>query len=338
MSNILTQSEIDELLSALQAGKDAPPIKEHAEEEKKSVRPYDFRSANKFSKDQMRTLHFIYDNFASRLSTYLSGNVRAICEVEVISIEEQSFSELSNSMPTPVIIAVIGMSPLKGSILLEITPVIAYEIISRLLGGSGQMTENPDKAFTEIELSIMERVIRKMLALMDESWEKILKVGTTLERIETSSQYVQIVSANEPIAIITLNVKIGEVSDIINLCIPHVTVQPIAKKLVMKTWYSDANPHKAPGERTGLEEQIAGVTLNLQAVFNTTTARVRDLLNLKVGDVIQLDHNISKPVTVQVEHLPKFRGVVGVQDSNYAVRITEILKEEDKDEYRDIME
>jgi len=117
-----------------------------------------------------------------------------------------------------------------------------------------------------------------------------------------------------------------------------VTVQPIAKKLVMKTWYSDANPHKASGERTGLEEQIAGVTLNLQAVFNTTTARVRDLLNLKVGDVIQLDHNISKPVTVQVEHLPKFRGVVGVQDSNYAVRITEILKEEDKDEYRDIME
>lgn len=338
MSNILTQSEIDELLSALQAGKDAPPIEEHAEEETKSVRPYDFRSANKFSKDQMRTLHFIYDNFASRLSTYLSGNVRAICEVEVISIEEQSFSELSNSMPTPVIIAVIGMSPLKGSILLEITPVIAYEIISRLLGGSGQLTENPDKAFTEIELSIMERVIRKMLSLMDESWEKILKVGTTLERIETSSQYVQIVSANEPIAIITLNVKIGEVSDIINLCIPHVTVQPIAKKLVMKTWYSDANPDKASGERAGLEEQIAGVSLNLQAVFNNTTASVRDLLNIKVGDVIQLDHSINKPITVQVEHLSKFRGVVGIQDSNYAVRITEILKEEDKDENRDIVE
>jgi flagellar motor switch protein FliM len=337
MSNILTQSEIDELLSALQAGKDAP-IAEHAEDDTKSIRPYDFRVANKFSKDQMRTLHFIYDNFASRLSTYLSGNMRAICEVEVLSIEEQSFAELSNSMPTPVIIAVIGMSPLKGSVLLEITPAIAYEIISRLLGGSGQMTENPDKAFTEIELSIMERVIRRMLLLMDESWDKILKVGSTLERIETSSQYVQIVSMNEPIAIITLNVRIGEVSDIINLCIPHVTVQPIAKKLVMKTWYTDASSERSAGEHTGVEEQISGVVLNLQAVFNTTTARIRDLLNTKVGDVIQLEHNINKPVTVQVEHLSKFKGVVGIQDSNYAVRITEILKEEDKDEYRDIVE
>jgi flagellar motor switch protein FliM len=337
MANILTQSEIDELLSALASGKDAP-LSEQAEDEHRSIRPYDFRVANKFSKDQMRTLHFIYDTFANRLSTYLSGNMRAICEVEVLSIEEQSFSELSNSMPTPVLIAVVGMSPLKGSILLEITPVVAYGIISRLLGGSGEMTENPDKAFTEIELSIMERVIRRMLLLMDESWERIIKVGSTLERIETSSQYVQIVSANEPIAIITLNVKIGEVSDIINLCIPHVTVQPIAKKLVMKTWYSDASPEKTPRDRTGFEEQISGVVLNLQAVFNTTTAKIRDLLNTKVGDVIQLEHNINKPVTAQVEHLPKFKGVVGIQDSNYAVRITEILKEEDKNEYRDILE
>ena len=334
MSNILSQNEIDELLSALASGQDAPSG-EMTEDESKLIRSYDFRTANKFSKDQMRTLHFIYDNFASRLSTYLSGTLRVICEVEVISIEEQTFSELSNSMPSPVIISIISMPPLAGSVLFEITPVIAYEIISRLLGGVGQF-ENTDKAFTEIEVSIMERVIRKMLVLMNEAWEKINRVNASLERVETSSQYVQIVSANEPIAIVTLNVKIGETADIINLCIPHVAVQPIAKKLVMKTWYTDNGLAKTTEEKDNFEARLSGIYLNLHAVFNATPATVKDVLNTKVGDVIQLDHNINRPITVQVEHIPKFKGAVGIQDSNYAVRIVDILKEETDNEYRDI--
>lgn len=336
MPNILSQNEIDELLSALASGQDSP-VDEMSEDESKLIRSYDFRTANKFSKDQMRTLHFIYDNFASRLSTYLSGTLRAICEVEVISIEEQTFSELSNSMPSPVIVSIISMPPLASSVLFEITPVIAYEIISRLLGGTGQF-ENTDKSFTEIELSIMERVIRRMLSLMNEAWEKINKVSTSLERVETSSQYVQIVSANEPIAIVTLNVKIGEISDIINLCIPHVAVQPIAKKLVMKTWYADNSAAKTTEERDNFESRLSGIYLNLFAVFNTTPATIGDVLSTKVGDVIQIDHNINRPVTVRVDHLPKFKGAVGIQDSNYAVRIVEILKEEADNEYRDLYE
>lgn len=337
MSNILSQNEIDELLSALASGQ-GTPIEELTEDESKLIRSYDFRTANKFSKDQMRTLHFIYDNFASRLSTYLSGTLRTICEVDVISIEEQTFSELSNSMPLPVIISIISMPPLQGSVLLEISPVIAYEIVSRLLGGSGQF-ENTDKPFTEIELSIMERVIRRMLLLMNEAWEKINNVNATLGRIETSSQYVQIVSANEPIAIVTLNVKIGEISDIINLCLPHVAVQPVAKKLVMKTWYnSDRETSKNAGEKDDFGPRLSGIYLTLQSVFNTTMASVGDVLNTKVGDVIQVDHNINYPVTVKVEHIPKFKGAVGIQDGSYAVRIVEILKEELDSEYRDISE
>jgi len=332
MSNILSQNEIDELLSALASGQDRA-CEEQTDEEKKLIRPYDFRTANKFSKDQMRTLHFIYDNFASRLSTYLSGTLRTICEVEVISIEEQTFSELSNSMPSPLIVSIINMPPLQGSVLFEITPVITYEIVSRLLGGTKQF-ENTDKPFTEIELSIMDRIIRRMLQLMNEAWEKINKVNATLDRMETSSQYVQIVSANEPIAIITLNVKIGDISDIINLCIPHVAVQPIAKKLVMKTWYADNSIKKSTKERTDFETRLSNIYLSLHAVFNPTMATVGDILNTKVGDVIQIDHCINQPIMVRVEHIPKFRGSVGIQGSNYAVRLSEILKEDADNEYR----
>ncbi len=325
MANILSQNEIDELLSVLTSGKESP-VEEVAVEDAQAIKKYDFRTANKFSKEQMRTLHFIYDNYASRLSTYLSGTLRAICEVDVISIEEQSFSELSNSMPSPVVVSIISMPPLQGNSLFVISSAVSYEIVSRLLGGSGEL-QAFDKPFTEIELSLMERIIKKMLALMNEAWEKINKVEVRLDRIETSSQYVQIVSANEPIAIITMNVKIGGVSDIINICIPNVAVQPVAKKLVMKTWYSEQDFNKRTLNVSELKQGLSGVTLTLSAVFNKIEATVRDIINTQVGDVIKVDHSIHTPVTVKVEHIPKFKGFVGMQGSNYAVKIADIMEE-----------
>ena len=176
----LSQNEIDELLSVLTSGKDAP-LDEPVSDDPKTAKPYDFRTANKFSKEQIRTLHFIYDNFASRLSTYFSGTLRTLCEVEVISIEEQTFSELSNSMPSPVVVSIINMLPLQGSSLFVISSAISYEIISRLLGGTGEK-QAMDKLFTEIELSIMERIIRKVLTLMSEAWERINKISVQIGR------------------------------------------------------------------------------------------------------------------------------------------------------------
>ena len=336
MSNVLSQSEINELLNALANGQE--PAKEITpEDDSREVKTYDFRTANKFSKEQMRTLHFIYDNYVGRISTYLSGMLRVICEVEVVSIEEQTFSELSNSMPSPVIVSIASMPPLQGSVLFEITPAIAYEIISRVLGGAGQF-QNTDKAFTEIELSIMERVIRKMLSLMNEAWEKINKINATLERIETSSQYAQIVSSNEPIAIITMNVKIGDVSDIINLCIPHVAIQPIEKQLVMKTWYSARRTNTRAVSEKDMEQSLSNVYLNLYAVFDDTQATAREIVGTKEGDLIRIDHNINKKITVKVEHIPKLKGYIGMHGANYAVQITDILRGETDNEYANTCE
>ena len=330
MANILSQNEIDELLSVLTSGKD-PLVDEMPAEDPKAIKPYDFRTANKFSKEQIRTLHFIYDNYASRLSTYLSGTLRTMCEVEVISIEEQTFSELSNSMPSPVVVSIINMPPLAGSSLFVISSAISYEIVSRLLGGTGE-NQAVDKMFTEIELSIIERVIRKVLDQMRDAWERINKISVQLDRIETSSQYVQIVSANEPIAIITMNVKIGQVSDIINICIPNLSIQPIAKKLVMKTWYSEQSFGKKPANVKEMKRNLSNVTLSLNAIFNEIDATVKDIINIQIGDVIKTDHNINMPVTVKIEHMPKFKGFIGMQGSNYAVKVTDILKEEVQNE------
>ena len=236
-------------------------------------------------------------------------------------------------MATPVVASIINMPPLQGSSLFLISSAVAYEIISRLLGGTGEK-QAIDKPFTEIELSIMERVIKSMLGNMDEAWEKINKVTAHLERIETSSQYVQIVSANEPIAIITMKVSIGETTDIMNICLPHVALQPIAKKLVMRSWYNvNSISVKSAGE--DMSKTLSNVNLTLNVVFNETKATVKDILNTEVGDVIQVNHNINMPVTVKIEHMPKFKGFVGMSGSNYAVKVTDILKEETGDDAGD---
>ena len=334
MANVLSQNEIDELLSALAKGTDVPV--EDVHEEAQKIKPYDFRTANKFSKDQMRTLQFIYENYANRLSTILSANMRTMCEVDVISVEEQTFSEFSNSMPSPVVVSIIDLAPLHGSILFEIMPSIAYEIISRLLGGTGR-SPNVEKAFTEIELSILERILRKMMAPMNEAWEKIIKINASLVRIETSPQYIQIVSANEPIVIITMNIKIGDASDTVNLCIPNMAIQPISKELVIKSWYTEQKLSMSPEQRIHIRSKLANIKLNVQAILNSTAATTREVLSTNVGDVIRIDHHIDQPVTLKVEHLPKFKGFIGMHGGKYAVRISEIL-EEDRDEYTELYE
>ncbi|MDL2220246.1 flagellar motor switch protein FliM [Eubacteriales bacterium OttesenSCG-928-N14] len=331
MANILSQSEIDELLSALAAGND--PVSETVEEvQEDEIRKYDFRTANKFSKEQMRTLQLIYDNYALRLGTVLAGALRAICDVELISVEEQAFNEFSNSLPPNALLAILNMPPLQGNAMLEIPTSIAYEIISRVFGGTGEPAEG-NKSFTEIELAILTRALRLIIAPMPEAWERVVGIDVSLDRVETSAQFAQIVQGNEPIAIITMNFTIGDVSDLVNLVIPHVAMQPISKQLAMRTWYADSAP-KTVDDNYDYEitPQLAATEVTLHAVFDDTSAQLREVLMLQVGDVIRIDQSIHKSLTVKVEHIPKFKGYIGTREGRYAIQVSEILEEDKPDE------
>jgi flagellar motor switch protein FliM len=332
LTGVLSQKEIDELLLAISSGDDSLQSdgdKDSSEDGDLNVKPYNFRTANKFPKEQIRTLQLIFENYSRRLSIFLSGKLRVLCEVEVASIEEQSFSEFNNSIPSPAILAIANMAPLQGNVLYEVSPLISYEIISRLFGGTGQDNDSY-KPFTEIELSILERMVRNMLKIMDEAWEKVIPLNTHLERIETSTQFAQIVENNEPIAIVTMNVNIGKISDTINLCIPHIAVQPVAKKLAMRKWYSDFSENASTDIKTDIKKsQLAETQLNLHTVFNDTRATVKEVLGLQVGDVIRIDHSLDQPITVKIEHMPKLKGIVGTHGSKYAVKITEIIRRDE---------
>ncbi|MCL2030524.1 MAG: flagellar motor switch protein FliM, partial [Oscillospiraceae bacterium] len=327
MSDVLSQAEIDALLNKfdsgemdLSAGQEAGGVK---------VRDYDFRTANRFHKEQIRTLNIIYETFARLLSNYMSGTLRVMASVDVLGIEELKYQEFINALPSPVILAVMRQPPLAGPILFEISPDIAYSMISRLLGGQPTYPGGATREFTEIELVLVERMLRQFMPLFVEGWTKVMKTSISLDRIETNPQFAQIVASNETVAIISLSVRLGETEGLVNVCLPHLALEPVNNQLSTKLMYQSSESQSKEPVKEDITARIARTQLSLAAVFNATDATVREILELSAGDVLRLDHTISEPLTLMVGHLPKFKVGLGVKDKRYAVKVSEVIRKED---------
>lgn len=327
MANVLSQSEIDNLLSALDSGTDMGPTEQVDEVCQSEVRTYDFRTANKFSKEQIRTLKTIFDSFATALSTNLTSTLRSVCDVSVVSVEEQKFGEFNNSIPSPTIIGIVDAEPLDGSFIMTVSSTLTYAMISRVFGGEAN-NNNADKSFTEIELVIMKNLYKKFNDSLKISWNKIAEISPNLQRIETTSQFTQITALNEPVALITVNVKIDEVDDMMYICLPHVTLQSVIKKLNTANWTLGSGPKIVhTSKRDFLEKDISATECDLKAVLNETTATFAELYNLRPGDVICTNHSINEYITVYMEGTPKFKGIVGVAANRKVIQIAKIIKE-----------
>ncbi|NLX71160.1 MAG: flagellar motor switch protein FliM [Clostridiales bacterium] len=325
MSDILSQREIDDLLNAFISGEvSISDIQEQTQEKKISV--YDFRRPKKFAKDQLRTLQVIHENMARLLGSYFSGVLRVYCQVELVSVEPQTYSEFINSLPDPVVMSIIEFKPLKGSIILEISTNVVYAIIDRMLGGIGLAPEKV-RNFTEIEIVLIERIVRQILQIMNNSWSNIIDADFKLEQIETNAQFAQLASPNETIAIITLDAHIGDVQGMMNICIPYLVIEPIINQLSSRYWfseqYADENDRKLADV---LASQIETTELELKAVLGKTEINVKDLLELQVGDVINLGKKVDEDISVYVGEMEKFTGVVGLKDRNLAVQITSLCE------------
>lgn len=333
MPEILTQAEIDDLLNALKSGTAEEP-KEESAEGKAQVRAYDFRTANRFTKDQMRSLNMVFQNYTQLFANQVTSILRVACECEVLSVEELGYNEFNNSLPSPVILGVFTAHPMAGSQMIEVSPEVAYMLINRLLGG-GMGTKESSKQFTEIEQALIERFLRKIMHTYDEAWEKVLKVQTRLERLETNTQFVQIANPNDAVAVATLSVTIGGEAGLFSLCIPRSSIETVAGQLNTRLLYASVGA--TCGERDeqayqAISGRLEQATVELVAYFEETPATVADIVNLQVGDVIRLSHRVSEPVMMKVQHIPKFHGRIGTSGSHYAVRITEIIEEGTEDE------
>lgn len=328
MGDILSQNEIDELLKAFNTGElDVHQIQSTKQEKK--IKVHDFRRPSKFAKDHIRTLHIIHDTYARLITNFLSGYLRTLVQVEVVEVQPISYYEFNNSISNPVVLAVVDFSPMTGSIIFEMAPHIAFALIDRILGGKGT-TLDKMRGFTEIELAIIERIMIQILNLMREPWENVISIRPRLEKIETNAQFAQIISPNEIVALITLSARVGDVEGFINICIPHIVVEPIVSKLSTRFWFSNVEKGSTKETKESIELGIEHTKVPVKAVLGRTTILVSDFLELQSGDVLPLDTPINGDMKILVGDLLKFYGKPGVRKNKVAVKITDVVKKEDE--------
>lgn len=321
---ILSQHEIDALLSALTSGEmDAEELKK--EEEEKKVRVYDFKRALRFSKDQIRSIYRIHENYARLLTTFFSAQLRTYVNISVASVDQLPYEEFIRSIPNMTILNVYSLSPLEGRIILEVNPNIAYAMMDRQLGGQGSGDYSVDN-LTEIETLLISQLFEKSSPNLKEAWSSIVDIDPVLEEFEINPQFLQLVSPNETVVVVSLNTKIGEVSGMMNICIPHIVLEPIIPKLTAHYWMQTGAKERDPETYAKLTTLVQDVNVNATVILGRTVITLQQLLNLKLGDVITLDQSINESLTLEVNNEPKMYVQVGRRNKKLAVQVLEAIE------------
>lgn len=321
---ILSQAEIDSLLSAMASGNEI----EQSNKEEKKVRTYDFARPSKFNKEQLRSLEVIFESFSRLASSFFTGYLRTTTNIEVLSSEQITYGEFSNSLFNPVVLSVINFSPFKGAIILDLASSVGYAMIDRVLGGIGE-TIKTDRDFTEIEVILLSKLVEQLISILKEPWQQVCEIKPSLERIETNSQFAQIISPSEMCALITLNIRVGNIEGLMNFCIPYIVIEPIINSLNTKHWFQidiDAEEGKF---RETVEKQIEKANVPISVIVGKTNITVDEFINIQVGDVIPLDSYVNSDFKVKVGEITKFYAKPGINKGKNAIQITSIIGEED---------
>lgn len=326
MADVMSQEEIDRLLNQISSGEF--DIEEMKNQPEKQVKNYDFARPSKFSKEHLRTLEIIFEHYSRLLSTELPAYMRKQCTVEVINSEVVIYSEFSNALSNPVLLGVINFEPLKGNVIMEIGANLGYAIIDRLLGGSGAALEK-NRDFSEIELTILERIFTICVNILREPWKNVIEINPRLERIETNCQFAQIISPSETIAIITMSVVIGDVDGLMNICLPYSCIEGVMDKLNTKYWFSQSVERTDESYEKNIEYLISKSVVPVKAILGKSTISIEDFANIQAGDIIKLDRPVDQELDIYVGDIRKFTAMPGASDGNNAVRITDIIRGEE---------
>lgn len=324
MGEVLSQSEIDNLLAALSTGElDVDDMQENND---KQVKNYDFKRPVKFSKEHLRTLEIIHEHYGRLVSTNLPVYLRKNIQVSVASSETVTFEEFSNALSNPVILGIINFSPLPGNIIIDLSPNLGFAMIDRMLGGQGTPLEK-NRDFSEIEMTILEKIIIVCMQLMREPWKNVVDISPMLERIETNPQFAQVIAPSDMVAIVTMNIKIGDVEGFMNICLPFFTLENVMDNLNTKYWYSTMKESDDENYEEYIESMIRRVSVPIKAVLGMSTISVNDFVCLQPGDIIRLDKDVDNELNVYVGNIKKFTALPGSSKDKYAVRVTSVIRE-----------
>jgi flagellar motor switch protein FliM len=322
LADVLSQNEIDALLSAISTGEmDADELKQ---KDGQKVKVYDFKRALRFSKDQIRGLTRIHENFARLLTSFFSAQLRTYVQISVASVDQLSYEEFISSIPKTTVLNSFDVQPLEGRLLLEINPNIAYAMMDRMLGGTGA-SFNKISSLTEIETKIMSQLFEKALDTFKEAWQRVIDFEPEMQDFEINPQFLQMASPNETVVVISLTTTIGEENGMINLCLPHVVLEPIIPKLSFHHWMQEKKKQREPGEVELLQQRLKHAPIEVKVELGSSEISVREFLQLDQGDVLELNQAIDQPLMMKVGEQSKFLGQPGKKRNRLAVQIIETL-------------
>lgn len=319
---MLSQSEIDKLLAALTSGEmDADELKG----EESRIRVYDFKRALRLSKEQIRSLVRINEGYARLLSSYFSARLRSFVDVKLETVEQLPYEEFIRSIPSQTLLFVFQAEPLQGRMVLETPPNISYAMLDRLLGGQGYGKQQ-DFNYTEIDRLLLERLFTQSFEQFKEAWANVTQLSPRLDTIEYSPQFLQLVSANETVVVSAFSVSIGDVKGFMNLCIPHIALEPVIERLSSHYFLAHQQRFREDGNKEPIRRQLLNTQVDVIVELGRVALTVRELLSIQPGDVITLDQSIHKPLRVKVDGEVKFLGNPGTVNQRMGVQIVDLLR------------
>jgi flagellar motor switch protein FliM len=337
MADVLDQNEVDALLAAVDAGevkeerRDAPVFsRHHRTPETTEVKAYDFKRPERVSKDQMRALQTLHEAFARNFGASLSGFLRTIVEVKVATCEQMTYSEFTSGLPNPTSFNLVSADGLEGQMCLEISPLIIYPIIDRLLGGTTHDLFIPQRPMTLIETRLISNVTKRGLTALSEAWAGIKQLEFNVSATESNPQLVQIVPPNEVVVVIGFELKMSNRAGTMNLCIPYNVIEPVMEVLSSQSWFAASKNQRSKEVEAQISRNLSRAPLHVTGVLAETTITLKELLELSVGDIVVTEKAAATPVVVCVEGERKFLAQIGQFKGSRALKVLRPTGPEDR--------
>ena len=338
--DVLSQAEVESLLSAVAGGdasaagggssapKSAPPPTSRMREK---VTTYDFKRPERVGKEQMRALQTLHEGFGRNFGAALSAMLRSIVEVKLTSVDQLTYSEFVFSLENPTCFNLLEAEPLEGNLILDFNPSILYPIIDRMLGGGRESAAVTRRPLTDIELRLVSRITRLFLEELRTAWENVLELKLSVLRVESNPHLVQIVPPNEVVVLISFELTLADVRGMVNICIPYNSIERISGKLSANSWSSYGKQVVSKENIDRISKNLSGSAAEVVVDLAETTITTKELIGLRVGDIITTQKDVREPLLVNVAGVPKFHAAAGAHKGQKAIRVNDRLPPPESD-------
>jgi flagellar motor switch protein FliM len=293
----LSQQEIDAVFQRMQDRKrETPAVK------------FDFRRPDRIPKSQVRAIHLLHDTFVRNLVSSLSAYLRSYLTVNLVSVEQLSYAEFLDGLPSPTCMVSLGLSPYDGNAVLELNPSLVFPILEMLLGGTGKSSASIQRDITEIEQKLLDGLFRIILHDLREAWKGVAAVEFTIEAMETEPQLLHLLAPNEAVVCIGVELRIGETVGMMNIAMPSIVIKMMRHRFDQQ--WSVRKTHASETEQLRILRVLREAALSIEVRLEGPTLKVRDLLELSEGHLLTLDYPAGRPVEMLVNGTHKFAGQV----------------------------